>query len=844
MNGYDSNDSIISELRRAHPKSIGGYNEILAADGLPRTHWASFVSHLSTLGQTELQARWNDGKRILRNHGVTYNVAAADATKERAWELDLIPFIISNEEWRQIESGVIQRAQLLNLVLQDIYSGPQYLLRNGLIPPALLFANPSFHRCCRGIPVPGRTYLHLHAVDLARAPDGHWCVLDTHTQNPKGVGYAIENRTIIGRLLNEAFRQEDTTPLSSFFTAMRRNLQSLAPSPTGWPRVVMLTPGVHSQAYYEHSLLSRYLGCTLVEGGDLVVRENKVHLKTVEGPQPVDVILRQVNDAHCDPLELREDSFLGVPGLVQSARAGKVLLANALGASIAESPALHASLPELARHLLSEELRLPSAPTWWCGEAKERDYVLENMNQLMIKNAFPRFAKRTQSGAELSTQALQEIKKAIQRRPYDFVGQAPIELSRVPVWTQSQFDARPVVLRVYVAAADDSYIVLPGGLTKVSSSGFSSLQGFQLAGGSKDTWIKGASSSAKTTDPIQLESRPAERIQTGVPSRAADNFFWLGRYAERLENLVQILASINTRLIEEYEPRRYLQALSLQDILGAFGFESTTPKETRVDIKSLIIDITYDDDCEGGVASLCRRTIELSTSIRDRFSGDAWKILSRLREFPGPRPERLPLDALQQLIHELKLNLAALTGIEAENMVRGPEWLFLNLGRRLERSLNLCHLMGTALQHPTELALLLNPLLEIADSTMSYRRQFYSEPEAHTVLETLLLDAQNPRALRYNLIAIKELHEQLPSLNLSEEASPAGQLIEEMIENIHPNMIDSLLSGQKCSADAEAKNPLDPWHQTLTAFSESLSQRYFRLLKNHPHANEFPVLPH
>ena len=311
-----------------------------------------------------------------------------------------------------------------------------------------------------------------------------------------------------------------------------------------------------------------------------------------------------------------------------------------------------------------------------------------------------------------------------------------------------------------------------------------------------------------------------------------------------MENLVQILASINTRLIEEYEPRRYLQALSLQDILGAFGFESTTPKETRVDIKSLIIDITYDDDCEGGVASLCRRTIELSTSIRDRFSGDAWKILSRLREFPGPRPERLPLDALQQLIHELKLNLAALTGIEAENMVRGPEWLFLNLGRRLERSLNLCHLMGTALQHPTELALLLNPLLEIADSTMSYRRQFYSEPEAHTVLETLLLDAQNPRALRYNLIAIKELHEQLPSLNLSEEASPAGQLIEEMIENIHPNMIDSLLSGQECSADAEAKNPLDPWHQTLTAFSESLSQRYFRLLKNHPHANEFPVLPH
>ncbi len=839
-----SNPSIFEELCQAHTGATGVYDEVIDPNNLPRPHWQALITHLTALGRTELQARWNDGKRILRNHGVTYNVAVADQPNERPWELDLLPFVLNDEEWRRIEQGVIQRAQLLNLILRDIYSGPQHLLRNGLIPPSLVFANPSFHRSCRGIPVPGGTYLHLQAVDLARAADGNWWVLDTHTQNPKGVGYTIENRTIIGRLLSEAFRQHETAPLGQFFTTIRNNLHALAPSATAWPRVVMLTPGVYSQAFYEHSLLSRYLGCTLVEGGDLVVRENKVHLKTVEGLQPVDVIIRQVSDAHCDPLELREDSFLGVPGLVQAARAGKVLLANALGSAVAETPALHASLPELARHLLGEDLRLPTAPTWWCGNPAERDYVIENLDQLIIKNAFPGMTKRTCSGAELSVAAREELSASIQERPYEFVGQTPIELSRLPVWTQNRFDVRPIILRVYVAAAGDSFVVLPGGLTKVSNSAFSPLKGFQLAGGSKDTWISGRPSIATSSKPIQLESRPAERIQSGVPSRTADNFFWLGRYSERLENLVRILASINTRLIEEYEPRRYAQALALQDILERFGFPSSPDDTTTHDVTSLVLEIAYGDTYDGGFGSLCRQIAALSNSNRDRFSGDAWKVLSRLREAPAHQPDRAPLDGLQQLIQDLKFSLSALAGIEAENTVRGQEWRFLSIGRRLERSLNLCDFIRAAVHHPSGLNLVLNPLLEVADSSMSYRRQFYSEPEARSVLEALLLDQQNPRALSFNLQAIKTILSQLPPLDGGETNLPLDQPVTEIIDRLDDKAVMDLIPNEGKQGTLKADATLNRWQSALSALSDSISRRYFRLLKLHPHPNEFSLLPH
>ncbi len=822
-----------------------GYDECRTAEGAVRPHWSRVLGHVQQLDAAERTEHTNAARRILRNHGVTYNVAAGESSSERAWELDVLPFVVDASEWETLKAGVIQRAKLANLVLHDLYSGPQFLLRNGMIPPALVLANPSFLRCCRGIPVPGDTFLHLQAFDLARSPSGQWWILDTRTQTPKGVGYAIENRTIVGRVFQSLFRELRVEPVNRFFTRIRDNLVDLAPSATNWPRVVLLTPGVHSTAYYEHALLARYLGYTLVEGADLTVRDGRVHLKTVEGPQAVDVILRYVDDAYCDPLELRSDSVLGVPGLVHAARSGKVLLANALGSALMETPALQTALPELCRYLLKEDLRLPAAPTWWCGEPYEWETVAGKLDQMIIKNTFPAQGRRTRSGAELSATELESLREEIRQQPHDYVGQTPIQLSRAPVWSSDSVDMLPVVLRVYVAANGDSYDVLPGGLTKVSNSPYSPVRGFQLAGGSKDTWILGASD-APAAPSIKLESRPAARVLTGVPSRSADNFFWMGRYAERLENLIRMLRSAVSRLVDEPEPRIQQQAIAIAELLGRFGFhpQSSPFDGSLFQSEQLVLAIAYDPSYVGGIDALCRRTLTIVNSVRDRFSGDAWRVLSRLRDFPGPRPEHFPLSALQQRLHELLGVQAALIGIQTENMVRGPEWRFLNVGRRLERAQNLCHLLHSLMEHPEGLDLLLNPVLEISDSSMSYRRQFYSEPEPASVLEELLLNEQNPRSLRFNINSLLELCRGLPQLEIEEVVSDHEVQIRRIRRTLNRKSVLQMFS-----RDADGRVTVRParlrrWHGQLSSLSDSVTRQYFSLLKSRASLHELSAIPY
>lgn len=820
----------------------GVYDEVYGLDRNPRGLWRKFVDQLEGLGGAELGERWNSGRRILRNHGVTYNVAAQEGTAERAWELDMAPFLLDEKEWAKIERGVIQRAHLHNLILQDIYTGPQHLLRDGLIPPALLFANPNFLRCCRGIRTPRNQYLHLHAVDLARAPDGKWWVLDDRMQSPNGVGYALENRTIVGRILHEVFRDLGVRRLNRFFGDFRKTLFELAPSPSSWPRVVILTPGIHSVAHYEHSLLARYLGFTLVEGADLSVRDNKVFLKTVEGPQQINVIVRRVNDTFCDPVELREDSFLGVPGLVQAARSGNVLVANALGSAVVETPALQASLPEIARHMLGEELLLSSSRTWWCGEAHERNHVLNDLENLIVKSAFPTHRRRTKSGAELSNVEREELRQLIQKRPHEFIGQAPVPLSNAPVWANDRFESRPIMLRVYIAARGDSFSVMPGGLTKVSKSSLSPVRGLQLAGGSKDTWIIGKPTSSEAAPLITLESRPAERLHFGVPSRAADIFFWLGRYTERLENLLQMLRAVVTRLLDADDQRTAQQAHGVGEILVKFGFCKRKRRKKRKSLDQEVLEMVYDPAATGCVYDLCGRIVSIATSVRDRFSGDAWRVLNRVREFPGKRPRSLPLGNVQSMIHDLMATLAALTGLEMENMTRSHEWRFLEIGRRLERSQNLCRLIEAMITSPEGPELHLNPVLEICDSPMTYRRRYYSEPDTVTVLDALLLDPSNPRSLRFNLNTMQELAGDLPSDDTYVGRADQANMIAEINQSLDGKTITRTMTALRKAGLAKAGEPYVLLYNQLKSVSDSLTQRYFNLVRSALHHHEFPLL--
>src|ERR1051325_2175853 len=449
-----------ANLSQGYRPAPGGFDEMLAAPGTPRPHWQRFVNALDQLGRHELASRWENGRRIIREHGVTYNVYGDPQGMDRPWELDMVPLLVPAEEWRAIEAGLTQRTRLFNLILADLY-GPQRLLRAGLIPPALIFANPGFLRSCHGLRVPGEIHLHLHAVDLARSPDGQWWSLGDRTQSPSGSGYALENRIVLSRILPDEFRESQVQRLASFFQVQRDTLRQLAPATSDNPNIVLLTSGPHNETYFEHAYLARYLGFTLVEGGDLTVRDRRVFLKTLEGLQPVDVIFRRVDDSFCDPLELRSDSFLGVPGLVEAARAGNVTIANALGSGILESPAFLAFLPSLCRHLLSEELRLPSVATWWCGQAKEQQYVLDHLTQIVIKPAFGTLARKPVFGGRLTAPERQNLLAAIRARPHEYVGQEQVALSTAPAWDNGRLDPRRVVVRAYVTATGDAFTVMP-----------------------------------------------------------------------------------------------------------------------------------------------------------------------------------------------------------------------------------------------------------------------------------------------------------------------------------------------------------------------------------------------
>src|ERR1700676_602174 len=422
-------------LSAGYPHTFGVYDEMSVAPGVLRPHWDVFINSLSALGEEEIARRWETARQRIRENGVTYNVYGDPLGMDRPWNLDAIPLMISPSEWSQLEAGLIQRARLLNSILADLY-GPQQLLRGGLIPPALVFGNPGFWRPCHGVRVLGNTYLHLLAVDLARGPDGDWWVISDRTQAPSGAGYSLENRIVMAQSFPDLFREFRVKRLASFFRSFRETLLRLSPVARDNPRVVLLTPGPFNETYFEHSYLARYLGFRLVQGGDLTVRDSRVFLKTLAGLKPVDVILRRVDDSFCDPTELRSDSFLGVAGLVEAVRAGNVTVANALGSGLIETSAFMPFFPGLSQRMLGEKLKLPTAATWWCGQPKAMCYVLDNLDSLVIKPAFPSKGMERFFGGRLGPEARSRLIARIKESPHDFAGQELLNLSAGPVWSE------------------------------------------------------------------------------------------------------------------------------------------------------------------------------------------------------------------------------------------------------------------------------------------------------------------------------------------------------------------------------------------------------------------------
>lgn len=766
-------------LSEGYPQTAGLYDEMFSAPGVLRPNWETLINALSAQGAEELARRWQTAKQRIRENGVTYNVYGDPLGMARPWNLDAIPLMIAPAEWAQLEAGLIQRARLLNLILADLY-GPQQLLRGGQIPPALLFANPGFWRPCHGLKVPGNTYLHLLAVDMARGPSGDWWVISDRTQAPSGAGYSLENRIVMAETFPDLFRKFKVKRLASFFRAFRETLLRLSPTKRDNPRVVLLTPGPFNETYFEHSYLARYLGFTLVQGGDLTVRDGRVFLKTLEGLKQVDVILRRVDDSFCDPIELRSDSYLGVAGLVEAVRAGNVAVANALGSGLIETSAFMPFFPGLSRRMLGEDLKLPSAATWWCGQPEAMRYVLDNLDFLVIKPAFPSKGMEPVFGGKLRPEERARLVSRIKENPHEFAGQELLNLSAAPVLSEEYgLTPRRVVLRVYLAASGDSWVVIPGGLARVSPSIDTPVVSMQRGGGSKDTWILSERPVGNFT--LQRPRDVPVELNRGavgdLPSRAADHVFWLGRYAERAEHLARMLRTILIRLTRlvgaaEAEGPDWESVMRLQECLDSPHSRISKddpeghPDQLR-DLEGEILSRIFEEQRSDSLTSVLNRAGRSAAQVRDRLSSDLLRVVNQFSTLARGADDSAwgyvsIADALA-VLNECIGTLAALRGIEMENIVRGPGWHFLSIGRRIERSIHLVELFRTIivpLKPQTWPAL--EMLLEVADSSMAYRSRYFTIMQPAPVLDLLMNEELNPRSLAFQ---IKDLLEHCRSLS-------------------------------------------------------------------------------
>ncbi|MEY2410857.1 MAG: hypothetical protein QOF48_3527, partial [Verrucomicrobiota bacterium] len=799
------------------------HDEMLDEQGVARPHWRALVRSLDDLGPLEVQARGETARRFLRENGVTYNVYGDAQGFERTWDLDPLPLLIPADEWTALQEGLIQRTRLLGQILTDIYGGQQ-LLHERRLPPSLIFANPAFLRSCRGIRQAGDVPLFLHAVDLMRSPDGQWWAMADRTQAPSGAGYALVNRIALSRAFPDEFRECHVQRLASFFQVGRDMLRSLAPANRDNPNVVLLTPGPYNETYFEHAYLARYLGLPLVEGGDLTVRDRRVFIKTLEGLRPVDVILRRVDDNFCDPLELRADSHLGVSGLVEAARAGNVAIVNPLGSGVVETPALLAFLPGLCRHLLGEELKLPSVATWWCGQPSEREHVAEHLDEFIVKRAFPTGSAEPFFGRRLDPERRETLLAEIRASPHAFIGQEQVALSTAPAWQDGQLVPRPLVLRVYVCATTDGYRVMPGGLTRIAPLEGGPVVSTQSGGMSKDTWVlaDGPVSNVtllKTPAPvIRLERRAVE-----VPSRIADHLYWLGRYSERLDGTIRLLRAGVSRLAGESVGVPPPELAALLQLLAELGVSPKVETGAGENMEKQLPLLVHQASRAGSIREVLNRLRRSAFIVRDRFTADTWRIFNKLQLDARARSRNVPVTEALALLNNLVLDLAAFNGMAMENMTRGHGWLFLDIGRRLERALHLLGVLQAALHVDPESQWLLEPLLEIADSVMTHRRRYHERPQLSGVLDLLLLDEGNPRSLVFQINTLAMHAAALPNVG------PAGsgrekELLSDALAQIEAIDLASFAIGPAAGALSTLVATLQ---NQLTDFSDALTHRYF-----------------
>lgn len=836
-----------AHLFASYRQAAGAHDEAVDSSGNVRPHWLSFIKAMNAAGLSGYAAssyavladRLN---RQARESGIAHDVFAGRSAPAQRWKIDPIPLIISPDQWSWLETALPQRARLLDAILSDAY-GSQTLLQSGKIPPQLLFSDPAFLT-----PLVGHTgqgaHLRFYAADLARGPDGSWRVLDNHAETTAGLGFALANRVAHSNVMGGAFRRCGGVRLAPFMQKLQADL--LAGSRRDDPAVALLTPGQHSEDHFGFSYLARYLGFMMVEGGDLRVLGSSVYMKTLEGLRPIDLIIRCVQGSACDPLELEPWGFLGPAGFTQAARAHPGLIHNPLGAGLLENRGLGRHLAALAPELLGEELLLHDAPRTWLGEAAARRDVLRRLDRMVIRpvregpgrpgNAAPGLRPAAMSGAELD-----QLRERIELEGHALVAEEPLVCATLPSWTSRGVRPRPYAVRLFVARIGHEFKLMPGGLALTGKDEYPVALSARN-GAAHDVWVTAAGETSSQLSLLRpaLEAAIVQRRSKGVPSRIADNLFWLGRYCERADWIMRLMRSALHRLenagpAQDPAPARRAIELLLGKDQGLT--QLLRGDEAPGALEHLVTTLLSSPGRAYGLRGALENVHRTSSLIRDRLSVELWQTLQVFHESEVWRGEKRPRDAAETLdyLNQGVTMLAAFNGMAAENMTRSHGWRFLDMGRRLERAFNLSELLltlfGEARGDEEETGGLLF-VLEVADSILTFRSRYLFSPMLALALDLLLIDETNPRGVAFQLAAISRHLEALPQASEGRIQTEEQRLILSLLTRVRLARVLPLAGSGGAGERSEFRALFTELNTDLPKLSEAVTRRYFSLTED------------
>ncbi|WP_084436004.1 circularly permuted type 2 ATP-grasp protein [Aldersonia kunmingensis] len=812
------------------------YDELIDADGTVRAVWRDLTEPLAGRGSAGLSELTDRVERLIDNDGVTYNPVIqvpAVVAAPVPWRLDPVPMLLAAEDWDVLEEGLLQRSRLLDALLGDIY-GPMETVRRGLLPPELVFGHPGYLRAAHGIPLPERCRLFLHGCDIGRGHDGRFRVGADRAQAPSGAGYALADRRVMARAIPEVFEHAAPRPLTSFVRALRAALIESASEQVEQPTVVVLSPGTHSETAFDQAYLASVLGFPLVESADLTVREGKLWMRALGALERVDVVLRRVDAEYADPLDLRPDSQLGVVGLVEVLRRGAVSVVNTLGSGVLENPALQGFLPEMCRALLDEDLQLDSVPSYWGGDPLQRTKLLADLPGLVLK---PITGEPSIDGSRLTTAERTTLAARIEAEGWKWVGQEPLPHTLSPAASNgSSFGAVPCGLRTFTVAQGAGYTAMVGGLGQVLRRDGAALVSESYA--AKDVWVR-AGESATRAEPVRV---PVTRIEELPAFEAPDidvlssprvlaDLFWMGRYAERAEGTARLLIAARERFQDfRFSPwRDGYECVPV--LLGAItGTEPSGERNPITAARTQIRALTVDKARSGSLAESLEHLGHSARAVRDQLSNDTWMVLGAveraLAEFAASGASD---EAGLAGVHSTALaGMLALSGLSAESMVHDTGWYVTDIGKRIERGLQLTGLLAATLTRelPSDAeAIVTEAVLVASESSVIFRRRNRTDARLAAagrariagVAQLLLFDDGNPRSLVFQLEALRRDLRALPEA----EGSPrAERIVDEASARLRRADPEGLETLAESGTRADLAELLDAMQSALRTLSD------------------------